>query len=57
MFIVAFITVKNCLEIIKPLSINLQKRDQDIYDAYQNNDKVKESVSKLRDRINEEFPL
>ena len=55
MFIVAFITVKNCLEIIKPLSIKLQKRDQDIYDAYTNIDKDKESVSKLRDRINEEF--
>ena len=57
MFIVAFITVKNCLEIIKPLSIKLQKRDQDIYDAYTNIDKDKESVSKLRDRINEEFSI
>ena len=39
------------------MSIKLQKRDQDIYDGYQNIDKVKESVSKLRDRINEEFPV
>ncbi|CAC5408033.1 unnamed protein product [Mytilus coruscus] len=54
-FIVAFITVKSCLETIKPLSIKLQKRDQDIYTAYNSIDKVKESIENLRLNIEEEF--
>jgi hypothetical protein len=32
-FLIAFVTMKNILEIIKPLTVKLQKRDLDIVDA------------------------
>ena len=33
-FILTMITVMKCLSVLKPISIQLQKRDSDIYKAY-----------------------
>ncbi|KAK3094432.1 hypothetical protein FSP39_001685 [Pinctada imbricata] len=57
-FLVAFVTVKNVLEIIKPLTVKLQKRDIDIVDAYNLIDSTKREVKDLRARIgNEDFSV
>lgn len=55
MFIVAFVTVKNCLEVIKPAAVKLQKREQDIYSAYQYIDNAKTTISQYRKDIDDLF--
>ncbi|CAG2252153.1 unnamed protein product [Mytilus edulis] len=55
MFIVAFGTVKNCLEVIKPAAVKLQKREQDIYSAYQYIDNAKTTISQYRKDIDDLF--
>ena len=54
-FLVAFITVKNVLEIIKPLTVKLQKRDIDIVSAFGLIDNTKEEIIALRSRIEDVF--
>ena len=54
-FLVAFITVKNVLEIIKPLTVKLQKRDIYIMSAFSLIDNTKEEVKALRSRIEDVF--
>ena len=56
-FHVAFITVKNVLEIITPLTVKLQKRDIDIVSAFSLIDNIKEEVKALRSRIEDDFSV
>jgi hypothetical protein len=41
--------------LIKPLSVKLQKKDQDIVRAYAMTDDVKDSISDLRNNMDVEF--
>ena len=50
-FLVAFITVKNGLEIIKTLTVKLQKRDIDIVSAFGLIDNTKEEVNAIYRRL------
>ena len=56
-FLVAFITVKNGLEIIKTLTVKLQKRDIDIVSAFGLTDNTKEEGKALRSRIEDDFSV
>ena len=53
----AFITVKYILEIIKPLTVKLQKRDIDIVSAFGLTDNTKEEGKALRSRIEDDFSV
>jgi hypothetical protein len=52
---VSFITAKQVLDLIKPLAVKLQKKDQDIVQAYAMIDEVKDSISDLRNNMDVEF--
>ena len=54
-FIVTMITVMKCLSVLKPLSIQLQKRDSDIYKAYTQVSSVKSDVKAIREQIEVHF--
>ena len=56
-FLVEFITVKNVLEIFKPLTVKLQKSDIDIVSASGLIDNLKEEVKALRSRIEDDFSV
>lgn len=57
-FFVAFVTAKNLLEIIKPLTVKLQKPDIDIVDACNLIDSTEREVKDLRAKIgNENFSV
>ena len=40
-----------CLSVLKPLSVKLQKRDLDVYEAYTNSDNVTDDRQDIRDNI------
>lgn len=44
-----------CLSVLKPLSIQLQKRDSDIYKAYSQVDSVKSDMKAMREQIEVPF--
>ena len=52
---IAFSVLFNGLEPLKPLVIKLQKRNSDIYEAYQMIDKLITDIKYLRENINHEF--
>ena len=56
-FLVALITVKNVLEIIKPLTVKLQKREVDIVSAFGLIDNTKEEEKALRSWIEDDFSV
>ena len=56
-FLVAFITVKNILEIIKPLTLKLQKRDIGIVSVFGLIDNTKVEVKALLSRIEDDFSV
>ena len=56
-FLVAFITVKNVLEIIKPFTVKLLKRDIGIVSAFGLIDNTKEEVKALRSKIEDDFSV
>ena len=53
--IIAFIVAKNVLENIRPIASKLQKRDLDIYHAYNMIDETKKRIETLRFEIEAEF--
>ena len=53
--IVAFAVLCNILEPLKPLVTKLQKRNQDIYQAYQTIDQVINDLRETKDNMDEEF--
>jgi hypothetical protein len=53
--LVSFITAKQVLDLIKPLTVKLQKKDQDIFQAYGIIDEVKDSISDLSNNMDVEF--
>ena len=40
-----------CLFVLKPLSVKLQKRDLDVYEAYTNSNNVTDDLQDIRDNI------
>ena len=46
---------KNALEVVKVLATKLQKKDQDIYQAYSLIDEVLDRTDSLRENVEEEF--
>ena len=55
--IAAFVIAKNTLDEAKSLSAKLQKRDQDIYEAYKMVSEVIENLTKLRKNVDASFTL
>lgn len=53
--IISFVVVKNILDTVKGLASKLQKRDQDICQAYAMIDESKGKVQYIRDNIDSEF--
>lgn len=53
--LVAFIVAKNVLDIIKPVTVKLQKADKDVYEAYNLIDAVKVELQHLRNEIDNRF--
>ena len=53
--LIAFSVLFNGLEPLKPLVMKLQKRNSDIYEAYQMIDKLITDIKYLRENINHEF--
>ena len=54
-FMVTMITVIKCLSVLKPLSIQLQKCDSDIYKAYTQVGSVKSDLKAIREQIEVHF--
>ena len=54
-FILTMITVMKCLSVLKPLSIQLQKRESDIYKAYTQVGSVKSDPKAIRGQIEAHF--
>ena len=50
-FIMAFIVVKNCLQLIKGITVKLQKRDVDVISAYNMIDDTKQKIVDLRTNL------
>ena len=50
-FIITLLTAVKCLSVLKPLSVKLQKRDLDVYEAYTNSDNVTDDRQDIRDNI------
>ena len=50
-FIITLLTTMKCLSALKPLSVKLQKRDLDVYEAYTNSDNVTDDRQDIRDNI------
>lgn len=55
--ITALLIAKNCLESVRTIATKLQKRDLDIFRAYQMIDDTKENISVLRKYIEEEYEV
>ena len=55
--ITALLIAKNCLESVRPIATKLQKRELDIFQAYQMIYDTKESISVLRKDIEEEYEV
>lgn len=53
--LISFIIAKHVLELIKPLAVKLQRRDQDIVQAYAMIDMTKANVTEMRKKIEPEF--
>ena len=49
--IISFLVAKNSLELVKPLATKLQKKDQDIVQAYNMIDTTVDNVQELRKNI------
>lgn len=52
-YIIALVVLRNVLFVAKGLAVKLQKRDRDIYEAYQMIDFVIQEVEKMRENIDE----
>ncbi|CAH3143075.1 unnamed protein product [Porites evermanni] len=50
-FIITLLTAMKCLSVLKPLSVKLQKRDLDVYEAYTNSNNVTDDLQDIRDNI------
>ena len=50
-FLITLLTAMKCLSVLKPLSVKLQKRDLDVYEAYTNSNNVKDDLQDIRDNI------
>ena len=50
-FINTLLTAMKCLSILKPLSVKLQKRDLDVYEAYTISNNVTDNPQDIRDKI------
>ena len=50
-FIITLLTAMKCLSILKPLSVKLQKRDLDVYEAYTISNNVTDDLQNIRDNI------
>ena len=50
-FIITLLTAMKCLFVLKPLSVKLQKRDLDVYEAYTNSNNVTDDLQDIRDNI------
>ena len=53
--IITLFTVMKCLSVVKPLSMQLQKRESDIYKAYSQVNCVKDDLKALRNGIDALF--
>ena len=53
-FIMAFVVVKNCLQLLRGMTTKLQKRDIDIVSAYNMIDDTKKKITDLRANIGRE---
>ena len=49
--IITLLTAMKCLSILKPLSVKLQKRYLDVYEAYTNSNNVTDDLQDIRDNI------
>ena len=52
-----FITTKNILDDVKALASKLQKRDQDIFEAYMMVDEVIENIKSARKNFDSDFQV
>ena len=50
----AFIVVKNCLHLLKGMTVKLQKRDIDIIEAYRMINDTKNKIKNLRTNLDKE---
>ena len=50
-FLITLLTAMKCLSVLKPLSVKLQKRDLDVYEAYTNSNNVTDDLQDIRDNI------
>ena len=55
--VVVFISTKNILDEVKALASKLQKRDQDIFEAYMMVDEVIENIKFVRKNIDSDFQV
>ena len=55
--VVVFITTKNILDEVKALASKLQKRDQDIFEAYMMVDEVIGNIKSARKKIDSDFQI
>lgn len=53
--IIPFLVTKNALELLKPIAVKLQKKDQDVVQAYNMIDTTIQNVKELRRNITSEF--
>lgn len=53
-FIMAFVVVKNCLRLMKGMTVKLQKRDIDVISAYNMIEGIKKQICDLRKKLHEE---
>ncbi|KAL8561762.1 hypothetical protein ACOMHN_010697 [Nucella lapillus] len=54
-FIVAFVVTRKCLQYLKPLTVNLQKKAQDIVAAYKEIADLTNCIQELRRNVNKVF--
>ena len=50
-FIITLLTAIKCLSVLRPLSVKLQKRDLDVYEACLNSNNVTDDLQDIRDNI------
>ena len=53
-FLMAFVVVKNCLHLLKGMTVKLQKRDIDILSAYEMVESTRNKIEALRMNIDKE---
>jgi hypothetical protein len=53
--IVSLIVAKNALEVLRPITVKLQKQDQDLYQAYNLIDGATERLTEIRANLDNEF--